>query len=72
MLTDLQEHQQAAAIVSRLGGAARELTRGITPSELATGGQVDGIQLSPVSYIVAGLQMRFSQLEDEARLAAGK
>ena len=71
MLTDLQEYQEAATIVMRLGGAARELVRAITPNELIAGGVINGVQLAPVSYIIAGLQMRFAQLEDETRLAAG-
>ena len=31
MLTDLQPHQQCAAIIMRLGGGAREMARMITP-----------------------------------------
>ena len=34
MLTDLQPHQQAAAIILRLGGTAREMSRTLTPLEL--------------------------------------
>ena len=70
MLTDLQPHQQAAAIVLRLGGAAREVVRDITADEMMNGGVIHGQQLEPVTYIVAGLQMRFAQLDDESRLAA--
>ena len=33
MLTDLQPHQQCAAIITRLGGAAREMARMISPQE---------------------------------------
>ena len=33
MLTDLQPHQQCAAIVTRLGGSAREVARMISPQE---------------------------------------
>ena len=71
MLTDLHEYQQAAAIVMRLGGAARELVRAITPNELIAGGTINGVPVAPVSYIIAGLQIRFAALEDETRLAAG-
>ena len=38
MLTDLQPAQQAAAIVMRLGGAARELVRSIIPDDKLNGG----------------------------------
>ena len=37
MLTDLQPHQQCASIVMRLGGAAREMARMISPQEMMHG-----------------------------------
>ena len=70
MLTDLAPHQQAAAIVMRLGGAARELARTISPQELVHGGVVNGVQLDPVSYILHGLYQRFAQLGEKSRLIA--
>ena len=70
MLTDLQPAQQAAAIVMRLGGSARELVRSITPDEIMRGGQINGVQVDPVTYVVHGLQQRFALLDDEHRLAA--
>ena len=70
LFTDLQPHQQAAALVLRVGGAAREQLRSLTPQELTNGGVMYGQQLEPVTYIVAGLQARFAQLGDEGRLAA--
>ena len=70
MLTDMQPHQQAAAIVLRLGGAAREVARQITPQELMQGGIRNGVQLDPVTYIMAALHTRFAQLEDESRTTA--
>ena len=63
LLTDLQPAQQAAAIVMRLGGAARELVRSITPDEMLNGGLINGVQVDPITYIVAGLQQRFAMLE---------
>eukprot|EP00969_Alexandrium_andersonii_P132616 5864267-Alexandrium_andersonii.AAC.1 len=65
MVTDLQPYQQAAAVVLRLGGPAREYARQFAPQELTQGGVIDGVMLDPVSYIVAGLQKRFAQLDDE-------
>ena len=50
LLTDLQPHQQAAAIVMRLGGAARELARMISPQEMMTGGMLQGQAVDPVTY----------------------
>ena len=70
MLTDLAPRQQAAAIVLRLQGAAKELARTLTPQEITTGGIVNGVQLDPVSYIVLGLHARFAQLGEETRLVA--
>ena len=70
MLTDLAPHQQAAAIILRLQGAAKELARTLTPQEITTGGIVNGVQLDPVSYIVLGLHARFAQLGEETRLVA--
>ena len=48
--------QPVAAVVVRLGGAAREMVRGIAPQELAEGGAINGVQYDPVPYIVGGLQ----------------
>ena len=70
MLTDLAPHQQAAAIIMRLGGSAREMARTITPQEIIQGGVVNGVQLDPVSYIIHGLHTRFAQLGEESRLVA--
>ena len=70
MLTDLQPARHVAAIVMRLGGAARELARSLTPAELMNGGIINGAQVHPITYIVAGLQLRFGQLDDESRLVA--
>ena len=54
----------------RLGGAARELVRSIAPYEILNGGFVNGVQVDPITYIVAVLQQRFAMLDDEHRLAA--
>ena len=42
MLTDLQPHQQWAAIITRLGGAPREMARMISPQEILQGGMRNG------------------------------
>ena len=41
MLTDLQPHQQCAALIMRLGGSAREMARMITPQEMYNGGSFE-------------------------------
>ena len=38
--TDLEPHRQAAAIISQLGGAARDVARTLTPQEIFNGGMV--------------------------------
>ena len=70
MLTDLQPHQQCAALISRLGGAAREMGRMITPPEIMQGGMRNGVQLDPVTYLLAALQDRFAALDEETRLSS--
>ena len=70
MLTDLAPHQQVAAIILRLEGAARELARTLTPQEITQGGMINGVMVDPVSYIVYGLHARFAQLGEESRLVA--
>ena len=70
MLTDLQPHQQCAAIIMRLGGAAREMARMLTPVEMMHGGQINGQAVGPVAYLLGNLHLRFSALEDESRLTS--
>ena len=48
MLTDLQPHQQCAAIIMHLGGAAREMARMVTPQEMVNGGVMNGVAVDPV------------------------
>ena len=70
LLTDLQPHQQAAAILMRLQGSARELARTISGPEILNGGVYEGVQYDPVSFIIAGLRGRYGQLDEETRMAA--
>ena len=70
MLTDLQPHQQCAAIITRLGGSAREMARMISPQEILQGGMRNGVLQDPVTYLLATLQDRFAALDEEARLAS--
>ncbi len=48
LLTELHPHQQAAAMVMRLGGSAREVTRTLTTDELMFGGDIEGVHYDPV------------------------
>ena len=70
MMTDLAPHQQVAAVILRLSGAAKDLARTLTPHEIIHGGMVDGNQLDPLSYLVVGLHSRFAPLGEETRLLA--
>ena len=72
MLTDLQPHQQCAAIVMRLGGAAREMSRMLTPQEMMHGGSFEpgGERVDPVTYLLGSLHARFSALEEERGIVA--
>ena len=72
MLTDLQPHQQAAAMVMRLGGAAREMGRMISPQEMFHGGALEpgGEVVDPVTYLLGSLHSRFSPLEEESSVTA--
>ena len=56
--TDLTPPQQTAAIISQLGGAARELARTLTPAEVYQGGVVHGLHVDPVSFLLHGLSAR--------------
>ena len=69
MLTDLLPHQQTAAIILRLGGAAKEMARMISPQEMVNGGAINGVQVDLVTYLLAGLHTRFAALEEESRLS---
>ena len=47
MVSDAQPHQQAAAIIRSLTGAAREITRTITGGEIMNGGIHNGVRYDP-------------------------
>ena len=70
MLTDLQPMQQCAAIITRLGGAAREMARMLTPHEIANGGppynDPNGPPVDAVTFLLGALHQRFCALEEES------
>ena len=68
MLTDLQPHQQCAAVITRLDGTARAIGRMMTTFEITQGGVVNGVMVDPVTYLTHALHQRFSNLEEEGRL----
>ena len=69
-VTDLNPAQQAAAVILRLTGTAGMTARDLTVDEQHNGGVINGRRLDPVSYIMAGLSMRYARLGDESRLMA--
>ena len=70
MLTDLLPHQQAAAMVLRLKGAARSLVNMLSPEEILRGGEINGVAYQPVEFILKGLETRFARFDDEIRINA--
>jgi hypothetical protein len=70
MVAELRPEQQVAAIIMRLEGSAREMSRMITPQEMANGGVVNGQMIDPVSYLLHALQGRYAALDEETRLSS--
>ena len=70
MLTDLQPHQQSAAVTARLGGSDREMARMLTPQEMMNGGILNGVAVDAFTYLIGYLHAKFSALEEESRLTA--
>lgn len=58
MFTGLEPHRQAASMVMRLGGAAPDIVRGMTPQELQHGFVINSHQ----AYIAVGVKGWFSWL----------
>ena len=65
--TELQQEQQAPAVVQRLGGAARELARAVPTTQLRDGrvDPVTGVVTSGLAMLVQGLERRFGQFAVE-------
>ena len=59
--TELQQEQQAPAVVQRLGGAARDLARAVPTTQLRDGrvDPVTGVVTSGLAMLVQGLERRF-------------
>ena len=73
LATDLHPHQLAAAVVLRLGGVARDISRDLTAQQLAQGGNIQvpgqGIaQVDGLTFLMTQLQHRFGQLTEETNL----
>ena len=70
LANDMDEAQQAAAIVQQLQGSARELARNMTFTDITTGGLVNGVQTGPVTFLLSHLAQHFAPLGEESRLTA--
>ena len=68
--TDLQPHQQVAAIIQRLTGMGKVLARLMSPVELVHGGTINGTAADPVTLLFHALHLRFGPLAEETRLQA--
>ena len=68
MMTDLAPHQQAAAIISRFQGHAREIVLLLPAHEVAAGRlKQDGTYVDPITNLMEKLAQRFAPFEDEER-----
>ena len=65
--TELQQEQQAPAVVQRLGGAARDLARGVPTTQLRDGrtDAITGVITTGQTMLVQGLEQRFGQFSIE-------
>ena len=70
LAVDMDPGQQTAAIIHRLEGEARNVTREMSYAEMTTGGIVNGVAVDPVTYLLAHLAALFAPLGEEARLTA--
>ena len=59
---DLDASRQAAALLMELRGSAQELAREIPPSVVLNVGNVNGVAVDPVTYVMAQLAERFAAL----------
>ena len=70
LATDMDSAQQCAAIILQLGGAARELTRNLSFTDMSQGGLINGEQVDPVTFLLTHLASQFAPLGEESRLQA--
>ncbi len=70
MSRDLDESEQAAAIVQELQGSLRDLFRSMTHADYIDGCIIDGQQVDPVTFIIARLHQTFATVGEGVRLQA--
>ena len=71
LAASIRSHQQAVAVISRLGGSAGDMCRGMSMQELTVGGPHPntGAPLAPIAYILAGLQHSYAPFQEEQSMA---
>ena len=65
LAADLDDAQQAAAIVDQLGGDAAQLALNFSYDDLTVGANVNGVHLGPVTYLLTQLVAAFAPLGEE-------
>ena len=70
LAVDMDPAQQTAAIINELRGEARRLGHSMSMDDITRGGQINGIHLDPVSYLLTTLAAHFAPLGEESRLQA--
>ena len=70
VLTDLDEPRQAAALRLSLRGSAQTFVRQLPAQALLQGGQIAGVQVTPITYLMYHLAARYAPLGEEIRLSA--
>ena len=68
LAVDLDPSQQCAAIVERLGGAARLLADSLSWQEMTVGGTIGGQHADPVTFLLTQLAAHFAPFGEEQRI----
>ena len=74
LATDLDANRRGAALILRLGGAARSMARELPQQNIQNGGAINTAQgpqqVDAVAFIVHGLSRRFAPTEEEGHMRA--
>ena len=68
--TEMDPSRKAALVVMALRGTAQAFARSIPPQALITGGQINGVVVDPLTFLLHALSERFAALGDEIRLTS--
>ena len=58
--SDLDARRKGAAVILELRGGAEELVRGFPPQAIMVGGQVNGLAVDSMTFLMHALSERFS------------